>query len=122
MICPFCETESENCTYCPNCGHKLVYDGQGDYQGAPVQPEYVVNNYNNYMAYPSVSVKNRTAALILAVFLGAIGIHRFYVGKVGTGLLWMFTGGCFGIGFLVDIILIACGSFKDAYGCTLLNW
>lgn len=52
-------------------------------------------------------------ALILAIFLGVLGVHRFYVGKVGTGILMLLTGGGCGIWWLVDIIMIAVGSFTD---------
>ncbi|PWM98939.1 MAG: NINE protein [Massilioclostridium sp.] len=60
--------------------------------------------------------KNKIVALILCIFLGYLGIHRFYTGKVGTGILWLVTIGCFGIGWIVDIIMIATGHFRDAYG------
>jgi TM2 domain-containing membrane protein YozV len=62
------------------------------------------------------SQKNWAVNLILCVFLGGIGAHRFYVGKIGTGLLWLFTLGFVGIGVLVDMILILCGRFLDKNG------
>ena len=43
-----------------------------------------------------------SVAWILLTFLGILGIHRFYLGRIGTGLLWLFTGGLFGIGWLYD--------------------
>lgn len=43
-----------------------------------------------------------SVAWILLTFLGLFGIHRFYMGKLGTGLLWLFTGGLFTIGWLYD--------------------
>lgn len=69
-----------------------------------------------------MSNKSRLAALLLCLFLGAIGVHRFYVGKIGTGIIWLFTGGCFGIGVLIDFILIAVGSFKDKAGNVISKW
>ena len=68
------------------------------------------------------SPKSRLVAFLLCFFLGELGIHRFYVGKVGTGLLWLFTAGFLGIGALVDFILILCGSFTDKEGKFLLDW
>lgn len=59
---------------------------------------------------------------IVCFFLGVLGIHRFMVGKIGTGVLYLFTGGLFGIGVLVDFIMILCGIFtrKDGTKISLM--
>jgi TM2 domain-containing membrane protein YozV len=62
------------------------------------------------------SDKNKITALLLCIFLGGLGVHRFYVGKIGTGIVWLLTGGVLGIGWLIDIIMIAVGKFKDKQG------
>jgi len=62
------------------------------------------------------SPRNYTTVLLLTIFLGFWGIHRFVVGKVGTGVLYVFTYGLFLIGWLVDIITVATGSFTDKQG------
>ena len=69
-----------------------------------------------------VSPKSRLAALLLCFFFGYLGIHRFYVGKVGTGLIWLFTAGFFGIGAIIDFIMIIVGSFTDQSGLFVMNW
>ena len=67
------------------------------------------------------SPKNKTTTLVLAIIFGYLGLHRFYVGKIGTGLLWLFTFGWFGIGWIVDIILIASNKFRDKNKCLITN-
>ncbi len=62
------------------------------------------------------SDKDFVPTVLLCIFLGGFGVHRFYVGKVGTGLLMLFTLGGFGIWALVDLIMIVTGSFRDADG------
>ena len=63
-----------------------------------------------------VSEKSWLTTLLLCIFLGYFGIHRFYVGKTGTGIVWLLTCGCLGIGVLVDLIKIICGTFTDKDG------
>lgn len=66
-----------------------------------------------------VSPRNFIAAILLCFFLGVLGVHRFYVGKIGTGILMLLTGGGFGIWYIVDLVLIATSSFKDKHGLYL---
>lgn len=68
------------------------------------------------------SSKSRLTTLLLCFFVGTLGIHRFYVGKTGTGILWLFTLGLCGIGTLVDLIMIIVGSFTDSEGNAITNW
>jgi TM2 domain-containing membrane protein YozV len=62
------------------------------------------------------SEKEFVPTLLLCFFLGAFGIHRFYVGKIGTGILMLLTMGGLGLWALVDFIFIAVGSFTDKEG------
>ena len=103
--------------YCPRCGHSLLAVGEYCSQcGLPIPPD------ERLYEAPDASPESRLIALLLCVFLGYFGVHRFYVGKIGTGILWALTGGLFGIGYVIDIILIATGSFRDAAGLRLLFW
>lgn len=76
---------------------------------------------NEPVAQKKVSAKKHTIALLLAIFLGAFGIHRFYVGKVGTGILWLLTGGFGAIGWIVDVVTILSGTFTDWDGAYILS-
>ena len=76
-------------------------------------------NQNKSNGTSSESQKSWIATLLLCIFTGHIGVHRFYTGKIGTGILWLCTGGCFGIGTLVDLVVIATGNFKDKQGCII---
>ncbi|HAB67298.1 MAG TPA: hypothetical protein DCE23_08025 [Firmicutes bacterium] len=67
------------------------------------------------------SDKEWLVTLLLSLFLGTLGVHRFYVGKIGTGILQLITlGGC-GIWTLIDIIMIVTGNFKDKDGYEIKN-
>lgn len=65
-------------------------------------------------------MKKKSTALILSIFLGELGIDRFYLGHTGMGVLKLLTAGCFGILWIVDIIKIATGSMKAKDGSDLV--
>lgn len=119
--CPTCGWQQENSkTYCPGCGNTA----EGRYCsvcGADTQNfgtrnnPYTANtpppsgygyggNYAN--AAPGETVCDKWVAFLLCFFLGGFGAHKFYEGKIGMGILYLFTGGLFGIGWLVDWIMI----------------
>lgn len=67
------------------------------------------------------SQKDWLVTLLLCLFLGGMGVHRFYVGKIGTGVLQLVTlGGC-GIWTLIDFIMILTGNFTDQDGNAIKN-
>jgi TM2 domain-containing membrane protein YozV len=64
----------------------------------------------------AVGSKSKVVAALLCFFLGALGVHRFYVGKVGTGILQLVTIGGLGLWALIDFIVILIGKFSDKQG------
>lgn len=104
--CPECGKEiSSNAESCPYCGSP-VWKGQAKKQ--------TVSSYVTI-----TSNKSKKTALMLCIFLGWCGIHQFYVGRIKTGFIYMFTLGFFGIGWFVDIISILLGTFRDNTGAPL---
>lgn len=73
--------------------------------------------------FTPASHKRRLAAILLCClgFGGLGGLHRLYVGKLFTGLLWLLTGGLLGIGTLYDLIRLLLGTFTDGAGFPLLR-
>lgn len=63
-----------------------------------------------------VSPKNFVTTLLFVILLGSLGVHRFYVGKIGTGILMLLTFGGFGIWWLIDFVMVVTGAFRDKEG------
>jgi len=100
--------------YCAQCGAQLVDEAVVcPHCGCAVAPTKTVD--------PNASPKSRLITLLLCIFVGGLGIHRFYVGKIGTGILFLLTAGVFGIGVIVDLIKIATGKFTDKYGNVIVK-
>jgi TM2 domain-containing membrane protein YozV len=97
VFCRGCAKEiHETAPTCPQCGAP---------QGLP----------SPYRQTPR-SDKDFAVTLLLCFFVGFLGVHRFYVGKIGTGLLQLFTFGGFGIWAFIDFIMVALGRFTDSDG------
>ena len=75
-----------------------------------------MTNVNIYQNNNFESPREWVVCFVLCIFIGLWGVHRFYVGKIGTGILMLFTFGGFGIWWLIDLIIIATGSFHDKEG------
>ena len=112
-FCIYCGAAmAVNAVFCTACGRQANVQpgvqppiGQQAPYGQP-PPVYVNNtNINNYGSKPP---KDKWVAFLLCFFLGIWGAHKFYEGKTGMGILYIFTLGLLGIGVLVDLIVILC--------------
>ena len=59
-----------------------------------------------------VSGNEKTVAIILLILVGALGIHKFYLGQIGPGILYLFTGGLCGIGLIIDLIKLLTDTYE----------
>lgn len=127
FFCSDCLVDINGKNYC----REHVSNAVSDHAATLQQPNIIINNANNNANTNNninsgdsafVSPKSRLVSLLLCLFIGVFGIHRFYVGKIGTGIIWLFTFGFFGIGALFDFIMILLGSFRDSYGRPIKNW
>lgn len=130
MKCPNCGgPRSQNDRYCIYCRTpfetaQTAPEGKQEihihyHQEIGNEPQYRVEHI--YVPQERRSSRSRVLALVLCLFLGMLGVHRFYLGKNGTGVLYLFTYGCFGIGWLVDICSLLFGKPRDKQG-DLLTW
>lgn len=116
-FCQHCgATIDADCVVCPRCG-KQVAPLQQAQAAPPPPPQVVINSSNanvntNVVRNPYVGFyrapKNKWTAFFLCLFLGFFGAHKFYEGKAGMGILYIFTCGLFGFGWFIDLISILC--------------
>jgi len=96
--------------FCASCGAIIKKE-------AEICPKCGVRNNKMKVSVANASEKDWLTTLLLVLFVGGWGVHRFYVGKVGTGILMIFFGWLtLGIWWLVDVIKICTGKFTDSEG------
>lgn len=107
----YAATSGEKMKYCRYCGGRIPEDAVVcTLCGRQVEPLRQEQNAATVIINNDVGayyrIRNKWAALLLCFFLGIVGAHKFYEGKIGMGILYIFTGGLFGIGVLVDFIVL----------------
>lgn len=116
-------TENVKTKFCKHCGSKIPEDAvictacgrqvEELKNNSSAQPNIVINNANTNTNIAAAGVgggraRNKWVALLLCIFLGFFGGHKFYEGKAGMGILYIFTGGLFCIGVVIDFIALLC--------------
>ncbi len=122
MYCANCGKEiDDKAAICVGCGVPTSNQTQqASYQPQSIPTINIVNtNTNTNVAGAIHPTKSKMVTLLLCIFLGVFGIHRFYVGKIGTGILYLCTLGFGGFGCLIDAIVILLGGFRDKWGYPL---
>ncbi len=116
------EEQNVKTKFCKHCGAKIAEDAVlctacgrqvEEIKQTQAQPSIVINNDNintntNTVVGGVGRARNKWTAFLLCFFLGGFGAHKFYEGKAGLGILYIFTFGLFGIGVLIDLISILC--------------
>ncbi len=106
-FCKFCGQQIPmEAVLCVKCGRQVEQLQGVQNGGQQVFINNAMTNVNQTGVYRTGAPKDKWVAFVLAFFLGFLGVHRFYEGRIGTGILWMLTGGLFGIGWFVDWIVI----------------
>ncbi len=107
-FCKFCGGRIPmDAVLCTNCGRQV----ESIQQSQAAQPQIVINNANtntntNMVGAVGARPKNKWVAIALCVLLGWFGGHKFYEGKAGMGILYLFTLGLCGIGVVIDFIAL----------------
>ena len=99
--CPYCGTRYPRVQPQPTTVIREVH-----YVSTPQPNPQPVRNNSHVTNYNGRKRCNKWVALVICYFLGLFGGHKFYEGKSGQGLLYLFTAGLFGIGWLIDLVSI----------------
>ena len=107
-FCKHCGAQiPEDAVLCTACGRQVE-----ELKGAAAQPSIIINNENTNLNQNTLGAaqagrrRSKWVALALCFFLGVIRAHKFYEGRTGMGVLYLFTLGLFGIGVLIDFIAL----------------
>lgn len=126
-FCKECLVEVKGRMYCKEDLGNVLDEAKQASSGQPTinitnSNDSVNTNTNVNGGFYGGPRKSKTVALILCIigFFGFGGLHRMYVGKVGSGVLHFFTYGICGIGTIIDLISILSGGFRDSYGQPLV--
>lgn len=129
MKCPHCggETRYAKCEFCNSVIDQSFSETASEmFQDVTrsVTQNIVQNITINQNPAEEISKKKKSTSIILCClgFFGLGGFHRFYAGYIGTGLLWLCTLGCFGIGTIIDLITIIIGKFSDSQERLIKKW
>lgn len=134
MRCPSCGA-NVNGAFCEYCGARMPAERV---EAQTINAEnVVVNNYYQSPAWGhagrsnsphstcsegAVSSKSKLVTLLLLVFLGMFGGHRFYIGSYGLAVVYLFTLGLFGVGWAVDLVLLLLNRLNDRNGLPVSVW
>ena len=128
-FCQDCLVEVKGRMYCKADLGNVLDEAKQSSSGQPMinitnsnESSNTNTNTNVNGAFGLPPRKSKTVALILCIigFFGLGGLHRMYVGKVGSGVLHLFTYGLCGVGTVLDLLAILSGGFRDSYGQPLV--
>lgn len=104
-FCKYCGAQIPvQAVICPSCGGQVEEFKQAQApQQAPIIITNTNTNTNTNVGIPTKKPKNKWVAFFLCLFLGEFGAHKFYEGKIGMGILYLFTGGLFLVGWVIDL-------------------
>lgn len=113
--------KTNNQKYCSNCGQLInIHENVCPFCGAE-QPQSGYDNQQLMEKDPSISDKDWLVTLLLCIFLGYLGIHRFYTNNIAIGVLQLCTGGGCGVWWIIDAIMLITGNYKDGEGRYVKN-